>query len=503
MGKSAEEKAAIKAEKAAEKAENRAEKNQIANLKSAQNAEILAYRESLSDSGLSNKEIKELLKEEKRANKTELQEARQTLGEGGLQYIGRIFTRPDGTEVRGPILSEMSTVADEYQNSISEDIKGALSYYKDYNLPTLSVSGDATIGFGLDKILKAEYSRDPETGEYTLNNQFTRTLDAAQDYVKNTFSAEELQDQGVKLKQDQNNPELYTWKFGPDSKKGYVFFRDNHDGTFTGVGANRLAVDVPGGMLADAFREVPFLPEIAALGASFIPGAQPFAGEIYAAGKGLQAGALGGDVEDILKSAGLSYLGSNVMPGVIKDFLPSDISNIPGVTQGVSKTAMGLLSGKDADDALRSGLSSGIGSYTGSQISDVTGNKSLGRIGGTLINTALSGGNLGKSLQGAILSNVAQSGLNQIAPSITETMSDPTMQRIAESSLSSIVTKGLGGGTPRPPRSNPIPGVVRRQFQPTAQNEPAPIQVYRGGKIVRRFKSGGLSSMKARKWPSL
>ena len=162
-----EAKAEAKAEKQAEKAEARAEKDQIVNLKSAQKAELMAYEQALSDQGLSKKEIKSLLKDEKLANKDEVLTAKDTLSEDGLQWIGMSQTRPDGTTARGPILSQMATIGEEYRPAIAEDLKGALSYYGDYNLSTLSKRGNAEIGFGLDDILKVEYSREPETCEIT------------------------------------------------------------------------------------------------------------------------------------------------------------------------------------------------------------------------------------------------------------------------------------------------------------------------------------------------
>lgn len=475
-----EAKEAAKAEKAADKAEARAEKDQIVNLKSAQDAEILAYRQALSGSELSDKEIKNLIRDEKRSNKDEVRTAKDTLSADGFQYIGLTGTRPDGTEYRGPIISQMSTIGQEYHAPIIEDLKGALSFYRDYNLPGLSSRGNATIGIGLDDILKVEYSKDPVTGEYTKTSNLAKTLDRAQDYVHNTFSADELREQGVRLKEDKNNPGLYTWKFGSEENKGYIFFKDNGDGTYTGIGANRLDIDIPDrNFLEQAFVDVPFLPEIAAIGASFIPGAQPFVGEIYAAGKGLQTSAMGGDLGDVLKSAGLAYFGSNILPGMVQGALPADLASIPGVTQGVSRATMGALSGQELDEALLSGLISGAGSFTGSEISKATGSPGLGRAGGALTSAALSGGDVGQAVQNAIVGNVIRSGLEYASPQLTGSITDPTLQRIAENSLTNIIGKGLSGESVRPSIPIPIPGVVRRQFE----NFTNPVRAARGGSI--------------------
>lgn len=469
MAKSAEEKAAIRAEREAEKAERRAEKDQIVNLKSAQQAEIMAYREALSDSGMSDKEIKGYLREEKLANKDELRGAKDTLAEDGLQYIGYSATRPDGSVVRGPILSGMDTIEEQYQDPINEDIRGALSFYRDYNLPRLTSRGNVDIGVGIDDILKVEYSRDPETGEYTKTGNLAKVLDRAQEYVHNTFTAEDLMERGARLKQDKNNPDLYTWKFGNDESKGYLFFKDNGDGTFTGVGANRMTIDAPdSGPLGGLFKAVPFLPELAAVGTAMIPGGQAYAGQVYAAGKGLQTAAGGGDLGDILKSYGLSYLGSNVLPGVVGEVLPADIASIPGVTQGVSRTSMGVLSGQDIDDAIMAGITSGAGKFVGSEISDITGSPEIGKVSGALTSTALSGGDVGKALESAVTTQAIQSGLNQFGPSFMDSISDPSIRRIAENSLSKIVQQGMSGAPSRPSAPTPIPGVVRRQFQPTS-----------------------------------
>lgn len=488
MAKTAEEKAAIKAEKEAEKAERRAEKDQVANLKSAQQAEVMAYREALSDSGLSNKEIKALIREEKAANKQELFSAKETLSEDGLQYIGRTATRPDGSVVRGPIVSDMETIGAEYQKPIVDDIRGALSFYSDYNLPKISRRGNAELGIGLDDILKMEYSRDPVTGEYTKTGNLAKTITRAQDFVNNTFTADELIQQGARLKQDKNNPGLFTWKFGDDERKGYIFFKDNGDGTFTGLGANRMAIDAPdSGPLGGLFKAVPYLPEIAAIGASLIPGGQAFAPEIYAAGKGLQTASGGGDFGDILKSAGMAYAGSTLVPGAVKSVLPANIASIPGVTQGVSRSVMGALSGQDIDDALLSGLASGAGGYTSSGITGATGSQGLGRAGGALTSAAISGGNVKNALGTALTSQAVQSGLNQVAPMVTEKFTDPSIRRIAENSLTKIVGQGLSRGTSRPAPPIPVPGVVRRQF---ASQPP---------KLIRPMRFGGLTAMKGRK----
>lgn len=513
-----------KAEKMADKADRRAEKDQIVNLKSAQDAEILAYKQALAETELSNKEIKNLLQDEKVANRAEVDLAKETLAADGLQYIGITGTRSDGTEYRGPIVSRMDTIGEEYHEPIVEDIRGALSFYRDYNLPGLSARGNATIGIGLDDILKVEYSKDPVTGEYTKTSNLAKTLDRAQDYVHNTFSADELREQGVRLKEDKNNPGLYTWKFGSEENKGYIFFKDNGDGTYTGIGANRLDIDIPDrNFLEQAFIDVPLLPEIAAIGASFIPGAQPFVGEIYAAGKGLQSAATGGDFEDILKAAGLAYLGAEVMPGVVGNVLPADIAAIPGVVPGVSRTAMGVLSGKDFDEALRSGLASGLGAYTGAEIADVTGRRDIGKVGGALTQVALSGGDVSQALQDLITSQALQYGAGKVfsdefrstlPPSIqgvlpdklstSELITDPTAQRIAEGSLLNIVRGKTPDFTPSFNVPVPVPGFIRRLVDDqTMAQSGAPVKVAAGGRIrapIRRnvkelipLRKGGLA----------
>lgn len=513
-----EEKAERKAERQAEKAERRAEKDQIVNLKAAGQAEIMAYEQALADSGLSKKEINALLREEKLANKYEVTAAKEVLSEDGLQWIGQTLKRSDGTEVKGPILSQMSTIGEEYQPEITEDLRGALSYYGDYGLSTLSKRGNAEIGFGLDDILKVEYSRDPETGEITKTSNLGKTLDRAQTYVKNTFTAEELKDQGVNLKQDKTTPGLYTWKFGSDDRKGYVFFRQNEDGTFTGVGANRLAIDMPDtGPLGSVFKAVPFLPEIAAIGASLIPGAQPFVPEIYAAGKGIQTASMGGDFGDILKSAGTAYLGQTVVPGAIKGALPTNIASIPGVTQGLTRATMGVLSGQDLDDALKAGLIAGVGQYSGAELGNITGNQNIGKIGGALTTTALSGGDVTEGLKGVLTNIALQEGAKQVMPDTSELLTDPTARRIAENSLTKIINQELAGTPSRPGAPIPVPGFVRRQFAniPTGARTPLvqprrdainPVMVARGGHIgppLRRnvaelipLNRGGLSALR-------
>jgi hypothetical protein len=477
-------KAEAKAEKQAARAEKQAEKSQVANLKSAQKAELMAYENTLSGQGLSKNEMRSLLKDERLANKDELAAAKEYLGQEGQQYIGLTQRRPDGTQVRGPIVSQMSTIGEEYRDPIVNDLRGALSRYSEFNLPTLTRSGNTTIGFGLDKILKAEYSKDPETGQYGLSGNLGKTLNRAQQFVGNTFTAEELAEQGAKIKQDKQNPGLYTWKFGNDERTGYVFFKDNGDGTFTGVGANRMSVDMPSGALAKTFRSVPFLPEIAAIGASFIPGAQPFVPQIYAAGSGLRTAATGGNLGDVLKSAALAYAGSKVIPGMVGKYAPSALTSIPGFVPGASRAITGVLGGQELSDALRSGLFTGVGGYIGSQIGNYFQSPLAGRTAGALTTTALHGGDIGEALKnmaisGALQTGMEKSGLNQ---GMSQAIPDPFARDIAQRSLSQLLFQNNQRAPSPPPMPTPVPGSVMRQLSMPQVTQPLRV-VAKGGHI--------------------
>lgn len=116
------------------------------------------------------------------------------------------------------------------------------------------------------------------------------------------------------------------------------------------------------GDFAGSIASVPFLPEIAAMAT----GANP---AVYAAMKGAQTAALGGDVEDVLKSAGIAYLAPKVAEwagGGIKDLLPAGTPDI--IVKGASNAAANVavnagvaaLTGKDVGDAVTNALTTSV-----------------------------------------------------------------------------------------------------------------------------------------------
>jgi len=127
---------------------------------------------------------------------------------------------------------------------------------------------------------------------------------------------------------------------GVGEKDGqYVYLQEPREGassvylTSSGNHNSYRAPKRPGGLVgtfADFIADTPFLPEIVALAAAANPGTAPFAGEIYAASKGIKTAASGGELDDVLKSVATSYATAKIVPAVVKEVSPTT----PGVYGG-------------------------------------------------------------------------------------------------------------------------------------------------------------------------
>lgn len=269
MAKTAEEKAV----KAAQKAE-------ISQLKSAQKAEVKALKAS----GASRADIKA----EKGANRDEL---------GSLKTAFRSGTYTPTTNLAG-IRSEASTYGNSpYAANVAGLLDSAAQNYGNYNIQTLTQSGNTSVGVGLDKLV-----------DYQLGNTgegFNRLMDRARSYVGNTYTLADLAAQGVKLKEDKQNAGLYKWSTGGD----ITYFNQNPDGTFTGSGISRVRTEKDGGILDSTLGKVAL-----GLGAFYLG---PMAGQLMGLSGGL-GGAVGGG---LLGGAASGLTGSNWRAGLLSGAL--------------------------------------------------------------------------------------------------------------------------------------------------------------------------------------
>lgn len=305
------------------------EKSELLQLRTAQDAEIIAYKDSLRDAGYSNKEIRSLIAAERADNKIERTNAKTTFGAEGTQSLLG--------ENQNIVLSNAATIIDPVRESFNNTINTALSYYDAYNIPGVSRSGNGTVGVSLDKLVKSALNYDPTTQQFTGTTGVDFLLNNAQKYVGNTFTEDDLKNAGVNVRAMADQDNIFKWAYGDGETKQYIYFNKNDDGTFTGIGANRTYTDLPGGFFnTDAGK-------FALIAASFFA---PGIGEsLYgltgaagaAAGGATVAGGAtalqGGDIEDIAKSAamgGITGYAGSVAGDYLKDIIPQDLLGTGG-----------------------------------------------------------------------------------------------------------------------------------------------------------------------------
>lgn len=210
---------------AEQKAAAQAQKAQVNQTKSAQKAEITALKQSGAD--------KSIIKSEKKANQQELKDLKNALNTGTYTPL---------TDLSG-IRSQASTYGGDLVTNVNSLLDSAAGYYGQYNIPTVTKQGGATVGVGLDQLLNYNLGK----GSGSIN----RLIDNAQAYVGQTLTADQLTAAGVKIKEDKNNPGTFVSRVGGDTKT-LTYFTQNPDGTYTGVGVNRVAVPSQDGGLFDS-----------------------------------------------------------------------------------------------------------------------------------------------------------------------------------------------------------------------------------------------------------
>lgn len=196
----------------------------------------------------------------------------------------------------------------------------------------------------------------------------------------------------------------------------YVYLQEPREGvtssylTSSGTHRTYTAPSRPGGLLgtlSDFIADTPFLPEIVSIIAAANPATAPFAGEIYAASKGIQTAARGGEVDDVLKSVAVAYAGAKVVPAVVKTALPAEVAAIPGAVPAVSATTTSLLTGQPIETALQAGLASGAGSVVGGQVAGATDSQAAGQVAGGTTAGLLSGRDAASSAINALIGTTA------------------------------------------------------------------------------------------------
>lgn len=336
-----------------------AEKDQLANLTAAQRAELLAMEEALKASGLPPAEIKKTISAEKAANKQETTTAKTTLAATGLQSISPL----DANNKPLPITSQAGTYTGDLKTAVDGKVQSAIDLSKKLGIPSLSKTStkgaDITTGFGLDTLMKAAATKDPTTGLYSEDVTGGRMLNRAEGFYGKSFTAEELKANGIKL--DKKDPTVGVSKSGSLS----TIFKQDETGKYVPVANTRVKVDEDGGLFGGGgFLGLGDVGNFLQMGVSLW---NPLAGAALSAAN---AASYGGNPWDIIKDAGLSYLGSQYLPGVVKNALPTGLTNIGGLTTGLSQGVTKLAQTGDFEEALKYGLAAGIGTNIGGKVFD-------------------------------------------------------------------------------------------------------------------------------------
>jgi hypothetical protein len=269
---------------AKDKATKQAEKAEKQQLKSAQKAEVTA----LKSVGASKSEVKA----EQKANSAELK---------SLLKAQKSGTYTPTTNLAG-VLSGADTYANAaYAGRVQSLLGSAAQNYTDYNIATVNQRGNVTTGVGLDKLVDYELGK---TGK-----KFDTLMDRAKTYVGNSYTAADLQAQGVNLKEDKKNPGLFKWSTGGDGNKEITYFTQNPDGTFTGAGINRVRTEAQDG----GFFDSPLGKIALGIGGYFLG---PAAGGLMGLGTGTLGGTVGGGLlGGVASKLGGGKFAAGVLPG--------------------------------------------------------------------------------------------------------------------------------------------------------------------------------------------
>jgi hypothetical protein len=289
-----------RAEKKAEKEAVKAERSELARIDAAQKAEINALKAE----GVKGK----ALSAERKANTAEYKNAENLFSASGRQ------TLLTGGQPR--FFSNASTYSGTTAEGVNQRLQTAASKYDTLGIADLSMAGKTKVGLGLDKLVRYDLGKAGQTA--------TTTIQRAEKFVGNTFTPEQLQQEGIKVKEVKGAPGLFRYKTGSEGNNIYTFFRKDADGNFVGTGVNRTATPQDdGGFFGSDLGKALMIAGSIAL--TFTPGGQAFAGSI---GSALSGGTLSG--------LSAQALGSAVVRGVSTGLITGDVEKglIAGALSG-------------------------------------------------------------------------------------------------------------------------------------------------------------------------
>jgi hypothetical protein len=348
--------AAVKDLTASLKTEKSIEADQVRNLERAGKANEIALTKTMQDAGASKADIKAAVNDVRLDTKNTIASFKQESiqNPGTVQFFDSksqtVTTynqdgRPvDPREVnqnslpRSFLQIQNDALSPEIKSKASGIVKTAVDTANKYNIPQLDISMKVDKGIGTDSLVKAELTKDLETGKYSSKTQTGKLLNLSQTYIGSdkSFTPDQIvTESGKKIKLtpvkepviDPATGQTTNYAYAKVGDK-YVSFRQNQDGTYTGIGSTYVKIDTD-----DSFWNSP-LGQVVRIGAYFVPGGQVIGPAINAIAA---YDTSGGDIGAAITSVATSYF----VPK-IGDFISKEISGKISselISQGVSEAA--------------------------------------------------------------------------------------------------------------------------------------------------------------------
>lgn len=253
------------------KTEASIEADQARNIKSATAANVTALTTALKEQGATSKEIKAAVAEVKADGKQLLSLYNNTAlkSAGTVEYFNpedqtiKTITDSNGKAVlplnvnqdqlpRISVGIASETLPTEVTNRANEIVKTAVDLANQYKIPQLDISKSLEKGISLNSLVKASLTKDPETNLYSNSTQTGKLLNLSQNYIGEgkTFTPDQIvNSEGKKLKLTPINAGVTDAEGKPVNfayaKVGekYISFKQNPDGTYTGVGSTYAHVN--------------------------------------------------------------------------------------------------------------------------------------------------------------------------------------------------------------------------------------------------------------------
>ena len=266
------------------------ESAELRRVKAAQDAEILL---------LKNLNVpKSIIDAETKANKTEYDNAKATLGAAGRQTM---LTAGQPTFFSAPAAYSGDTAV-----AVQQALDRAAANYSALGIANTSASGRTSIGIGLDRLVQYDLGK--------ASNQTTKTINMAKQFVGKSFTPAELQAQKVKLQPVKGVDGLFQYKTGSDGKYNYTFFRQDANGNYVGTGVNQtFTPQKDGGFFSSGIGKALAIAGTIAL--AITPGGQALAASV---GGALSGGALSGAAAQALGQAAIRGVSTGVITGDVE-----------------------------------------------------------------------------------------------------------------------------------------------------------------------------------------